>query len=99
HERTRELIDGGPYTAGDLKKLPDLVDAVVTPDELEGALGRELGVLYPVAEAPDERQERWDYPKLAIIYVVGDIVDGQSRTIPILGRELVGGETIAKAIA
>jgi len=97
--RVRTLIDNGPYTAGELEKIPELVDRVVTPDELAEELAREMGASYPVASAPAERDPRWDYPGVAVIYVDGDIVDGKSSTIPIIGVRLVGGDTIAAAIA
>ena len=79
--RVRTLIDNGPYTSGDLEKIPELVDRVVTPDELAEELMRELGAAYPVATAPDDRDPRWDYPAIAVIYMDGDIVDGKSSTI------------------
>ncbi len=97
--RVRTLIDNGPYTSGDLEKIPELVDRVVTPDELAEELVRELGAAYPVATAPDDRDPRWDYPAIAVIYMDGDIVNGKSATIPLIGMRLVGGDTIAAAIA
>jgi protease-4 len=98
-ERVRALVDGGPYTAGDLEKLPELVDEVVTGDDLSGKIHEDLGRPVGFGSARAERAERWRYPGLAIIYINGDIVDGKSQTIPILGRQLVGGDTIAEAIA
>lgn len=98
-ERVRALVDGGPYTAGDLADMPELVDGVAKPDELSKLVNQTLGASYPVSSAPSERRERWSYPKIAVIYVVGDIVDGKSSTIPILGRKLVGSETITSAIS
>ncbi len=97
--RVRTLIDNGPYTSGDLEKIPELVDRIVTPDELAEELVRELGAAYPVASAPAERDPRWDYPSIAVIYMDGDIVDGKSSSIPLVGIKLVGGDTIAASIA
>jgi protease-4 len=97
--RVRTLIDSGPYTSGELAKIPDLVDRVVTPDELAEQLVRELGAAYPVASAPVERDQRWGYPAIAVIYIDGDIVDGKSSVLPLVGTRLVGGDTIAAAIA
>ena len=98
-DRVRVLIDNGPYTAGELAKIPELVDAVVDPDQLSDALIKDLGRSYPVEDAPLEREPRWDYPAIAIIYIDGDIVDGKSSVIPLLGTQLVGGDTIASSIA
>ncbi len=93
------LIDGGPYTAGQLEKDKRMVDGVGTPERVAELIAIELGGLWPVGEAPAEKDDRWKRPAIALIYADGDIVDGKSRTIPIIGRKLVGGETIAGAIA
>jgi protease-4 len=97
--RVRELIDGGPYTSGDLERLTELVDGVVTGDDLSGKITEDMGRSVGVGRRENLRSERWDYPGLAVIHIIGDIVDGRSRTIPLLGRRLVGGDTIAAAIA
>ena len=98
-ERTRELIDAGPYTSGDLQSKAELVDGVLLPDELSKAIKEQVGPGVRIGRAARERPERWTYPKIAVIYVVGDIVGGRSQTIPILGRSLVGADTIRAAIA
>jgi protease-4 len=98
-QRVRTLIDNGPYTAGDLEKLPDLVDAIVVSDDLVPLIAKEMGRKYRYGAAPNLRAERWDRRKIAVIYIVGDIVGGSSRTVPLLGRSLVGGRTIAQALA
>lgn len=94
-----QLIDGGPYSAGQLAKDHRLVDAVAEPDRVAELIAIELGGLAPVGEAPVEKDDRWQRPTIAVIYADGDIVDGRSQTIPFLGRKLVGGETVAGLIA
>ncbi len=98
-ERVRTLIDNGPYTSGDLEKLPDLVDGVVLADDLGELIAKEMGGNYRFGSAPRERSERWDRRKVAVIYLSGDIVGGKSRNIPLLGRELVGAQTVVQALA
>lgn len=93
------VFNGGPYTAGDLAEHKTLVDAVATPDQVGELISKELGRLYPIASAPAPRPARWSVPAIAVIYIDGDIVDGTSRSIPLIGRTLVGGETITQAIA
>jgi protease-4 len=95
----RELIDNGPYTAGDLEGDTRLVDAIVTPDELGEAVAQEMGAVYPVAAAARERSDRWELPAIAVIYIDGDIIDGKNQSVPLLGRKMVGSETITQAIA
>ncbi len=93
------LIDGGPYTAGQLEKDARLVDAVARPERVAELVALELGGLSPVGTAPAEKDDRWRRPAIAVIYAEGDIVDGKSMTIPVLGRKLVGSETISALIA
>lgn len=93
-----KLVQGGPYSAGDLQNDKRLVDAVADPDQVAELISVELGGLYPVGVEPDERADRWELPAIAVIYADGDIVDGKSTTIPILGRKLVGGETMVAAL-
>jgi protease-4 len=104
-EVVKQLIDGGPYTAGELlaDKEHRLIDAVATPDELAELLVKELGGVYPIETRPRERPAKWSQPGIAVIYIDGDIVDGRSRKLPIalplFGGDLVGGDTIAGSIA
>jgi len=101
-ERVRELVDRGPYTAGDLAAMNDapLVDGVLVPEQLDKEVAQQLGGrLYPVRGPEPLRPEAWDGPRIAVVYLVGDIVDGQSRTLPVINRLLLGGNTIAAAIA
>jgi protease-4 len=97
--RVQELVDGGPYTAGDLAKMKELVDAVAPPDKVSELVVAELGGAYPVEQADPDRPDRWERPGVAVIYVDGDITDGESKTIPIIGEKLAGGQTIVASIA
>lgn len=98
-DKVKALIEGGPYTAGELSRMPKVIDAIATPDELTDVVARELGAYYPVASAPREVPDRWSYPAIAVIYIDGDIVSGNSRQVPVLGRRFTGGKTITEAIA
>jgi protease IV len=95
----KRLIDAGPYSAGDLAVDAKLVDAVATPERAAYLIGQHLGTLYPVREPARERPATWQRRKIAVIHVQGDIVDGASQTVPLLGRMMAGGETISRAIA
>lgn len=97
--RARQMIDHGPYTAGDLQGKTHIVDGIAPPKEISKLIAKELGAAYPVKAAARSRAKRWSYPEIAVIYINGDIVDGKSSTIPLLGRRLVGDETITAAIA
>jgi len=95
----RAIVDRGPYTAGELAKMTSLVDVVAEPEDLEKSITEALGGRFAVASKPTTRPERWSYPKVAVIYITGDIVGGKSRRLPVLGKQLVGGDTIAQSIA
>ena len=94
----RALVDGGPYTAGDLVKDKRLVDDVADPEQVATLVAHELGGYYPVGSSPKRAAERWQPPAIAVIYADGDIVDGKSRSIPLIGVNVVGGESISTAI-
>lgn len=98
-DTVRALVDGGPYTAGQFVDDHRLIDAVGTPDRIVELIAQELGELAPLGVAPRVADDRWQRPAIAVIYADGDIVDGESRSIPVVGRKMVGGETLARAIA
>jgi protease-4 len=104
-EVVQQLVDNGPYTAGDLMKEARLVDTVGEPPRISELVVGELGGAYPVESAPRARAPRWSTPGLAIIYIDGDIVDGPSRSLPIplplpfVSQDMAGSETISAAIA
>jgi protease-4 len=97
-DELQALIDRGPFTAGDLATSTKLVDAVAAPDKVSQLVNAELGVMLAVSSPAEVRPDRWQRPGIAIIYVDGDITDGQSKSVPILGKQLAGGETLVAAI-
>jgi protease-4 len=97
-DRVRELVDHGPYTAGQLAGDHELVDGVGSPEKISNFITRELGAGYPVDAAPRERPPRWAAPGIAIIYIDGDITGGKSQSVPVLDATLTGSETIIDAL-
>jgi protease-4 len=97
-DEVRALVDNGPYTAGQLAQDKKLVDAVAAPDTISKLITLELGGAYSVETLPTERPDRWKRPGIAVIYVDGDIVDGTSKKVPIIGTQLAGGQTLIAAI-
>ena len=98
-DEVKAIVDNGPYTAGDLAKDTKLVDAVGGPEKVAQLVAAEMGAIYPVSTPAAERPDRWTRPAIALIYVDGDIVDGKSRTVPFLGQNMVGSETLVAAIS
>jgi protease IV len=92
------LVDGGPYTAGDLAGDTRLVDAVAAPDKISELVIRELGEILPVTAPAAERPDRWQLPGIAVIYVDGDITDGKSQAVPLIGETLAGADSLIAAL-
>ncbi len=93
------LVDAGPYTSGDLAKDKKLVDEVAAPDKVAQLVASEMGIILPVDVPPRERADRWTWPKVAVIYVDGDITDGASRSLPFLTHSLAGSQTLVAALS
>jgi protease IV len=97
--RARQWIDRGPYTAADALTA-GLVDELRPGDEVEGAIAERLGrhlALRTLDTAP-ERGQTWIRPRVAIVVIDGDIVDGKSATIPFIDIKLSGMQTLVPAI-
>lgn len=94
----------GPFVAREAREA-GLVDGYAYDDELElvatELLGHKARVVDAkssvafVPRAPDEIGER---DRVAIVWVDGDMVDGRSRNVPVVGNRLVGSYTIAAAL-
>jgi protease IV len=99
-ETVRGWIDRGPYTAVEAKQA-GLVDELRHGDEIEGAIAELLGTAVPLKTLPrsPERDDDWERPAVAVIFVDGDIIDGKSAYIPILDMKFVGMQTLLPAIA
>jgi protease IV len=90
----------GPFVGKEAKDAR-LVDTFAFDDELEKVVEETTGC--PI-RLRDEARPQWIpsrfglRPGVAIVYVDGDMVDGKSRDIPLVGSRLAGSRTIAKAL-
>lgn len=100
----RDRLARGPFTAREARAA-GLVDAYAYDDELEAAVAEVAGARVPLLSAdaspalaprPDDVMGSRD--RLALIYLDGDMIDGRSRTVPLLGNRLAGSYTLAAAI-
>jgi protease IV len=96
----RKRIATGPFVASEAK-FAGLVDGFAYDDQLEDQVGALVG--FPVRLFEDRRAPRapeyfGENSGITIIYVDGDMVDGRSQTIPLLGTRLVGSYTIAETL-
>ncbi len=90
----------GPFIAPEARDAK-LVDMLVYEDEIERFVDASLGrkVLIRDLEFADEEPPYWRQPpKVAVVYLHGDMIDGESIRIPIIGIKLAGSYTIVKAL-
>ncbi|MBN1944208.1 MAG: signal peptide peptidase SppA [Bradymonadales bacterium] len=95
-EQIRELIDSTPLSPQEALER-GLVDEVCFTDELEARLSERLGRRTRIARAYDPRSGRdhtWGRrPTVAVVYVDGDIMEGASGRLPVVGR-ITGHRTL-----
>lgn len=101
-EELKEKINSGPYTASEAKKA-GLADELAFYDEVEQiARETENKNFSTLSENLYSKKTDWRYswfvpPKIALIYVTGEIVSGRSGRDFLFGNTM-GSETIAEAI-
>ena len=65
----------------------------------DGVLGTSDDDVLDDSLIPDDAPRRWaPGSKIAIVYLSGDMIDGESRFIPFVGLRLAGSRTIAEAL-
>ncbi|NUP09467.1 MAG: signal peptide peptidase SppA [Polyangiaceae bacterium] len=96
----KKTLAKGPFLAREARE-EGLVDNLVYPDEIDRFMDEVMGgdatvmKSLPVTEAP----KRWGRDeKVAIVYLSGDMVDGESQFIPYLNIRLAGSRTISAAL-
>lgn len=96
----KETLAKGPFLASEARSAK-LIDELVYPDEIGRFMQEVMGgpaqivKSLPFSEAP----KRWTRDKkIAVIYLAGDMVDGESQTIPLINIRLAGSRTIAGAL-
>ncbi len=90
----------GPFVASEARAA-GFVDGFAFDDELERVAGEMLGghISWQKYASDTLAPNRFGgRGKVGLLYVDGDIVDGRSQDIPILGNRLVGSYTIADTI-
>lgn len=96
----KEWIDDAPLRPTDALRR-GLVDELAHPDELDAELETWLGRKVRI-EAPSEAREHarayGPPPRIAVLLVQGDLVQGDSFTVPLLGRTVAGDRTLTKEI-
>jgi len=96
--RAREVLFAGPYGARQAVER-GLLDELATLDDFTRQWTERSGAsLVRLRDYVQRASQRWaGGPAIAVLQIHGDIVDGQSQDIPLLGDQ-VGDRTIAEAI-
>jgi protease-4 len=95
----RALGASGPFTAEEAKRAK-LVDALAYDDDLEHVVAEVLGrrVMLTKQESEPEAPRRFGATRrVAVLWIDGDILDGKSATVPVVGMRSAGSDTIAEA--
>lgn len=98
-ERVREIVDGGPYVMEDAIEV-GLVDATADERDMDDALERAFGGSFGRERAePDRGRQRWGrQPRVGVVVVDGEMIDGDNLDIPLLEIHATGGRSAADAI-
>jgi len=89
-------IAKGPFVA-DEAVAAGFVNGKVFDDEINRYLRQEIGKVVRIEkDEPDDvaPQSFGRQPRIAVVYLDGDIVDGRSQKIPLLGTKLAGSYTL-----
>lgn len=96
----RKTMEKGPFIASEARDQ-NLVDVLAYTDEMDRFAEETLGSPVKMVEdrTPSDSPTYWGSPsKVAIVYLSGDMVDGESQTIPFVGIKLAGSYTIVNAL-
>lgn len=95
----RAAIAQGPFTAAEALRFR-LIDGYAYDDELRRVVFEILGKNVALTDdyEPVEPRLFGEGAGIAIVYLDGDMIDGDSRKVPLLGMRLAGSYTIAKAL-
>jgi protease-4 len=98
--QVRAAAKQGPFLAEQAKTV-GFVDELAFEDEIDQALTKLVGHSTSLhsddrrAPAPNRLAPQ---PSLALVYVDGDMTDGRSKRVPLLGMESAGSYTIAESL-
>lgn len=99
-DKVREVSARGPFTATEARDAK-LIDGFAFDDELERVTRDVVGRKVTYKKFAEETRAPKHFgvrPAIGLLYIDGDIVDGRSQTIPLIGTKLVGSYTISDSI-
>ncbi|MBM4362465.1 MAG: signal peptide peptidase SppA, partial [Deltaproteobacteria bacterium] len=97
----RRRLAAGPFLAEEARAA-GFADALAFDDEVEKALSDLAGRRVELLDEPHSPRTPVRFGRqrsVALVYIDGDIVDGRSRSIPLVGMDLAGSYTLAETLA
>lgn len=94
-----ERVAKGPFVSSEARQAGFIDDYAYT-DEINAQVRRLIGQRLRLVENPSIRASR-DFGssrRVAIIYVEGDMTNGKSQTIPLVGTRMAGAVTLVETI-
>ncbi|MBX3231841.1 MAG: signal peptide peptidase SppA [Labilithrix sp.] len=99
-DQFRVVSSKGPFVASEAREAK-LVDGFAFDDELERVTQDVVGKKVSYEKLAGVRKASPYFgprPRVGLLYVDGDIIDGRSRNVPLIDTKLVGSYTIAEAV-
>lgn len=99
-QHVRDATAKGPFVAREARDA-GFLDAFAFDDELERVVRDLVGREVPLEKAEESVAEPHMFgpePRVALLYLEGDMVDGRSQKIPLIDTKLLGSYTIAESI-
>ncbi len=97
----RARIAEGPFAAGEAQSA-GLVDGIAFDDEIQQRVNELVGRPTHLIDLEDllaRHPGRFEAGRrIAIVYATGNIVDGRSRVVPLVGMETLGSYTLADTL-
>ena len=98
-EAVRALVDAGPYVA-DAAVAAELVDGTADENDMTDRLEQAFGGSFTrERREPPMQRTRWGRtPRVGVVVVDGEMIDGTNMDIPLLEIHTTGGRTATEAI-
>ncbi len=99
-KEVRERLSHGPFAAREAKEA-GLIDGYAYDDQIQKRVNELTGRKTPLRSDQRARTARATHGNegfVAVVHVNGDLVDGRSRALPLIGMDVAGSYTIADTL-
>ena len=100
-EEAAEVIANGPYNAPQMVEK-NLADGIIFRDQIKAVIEKKTGKKINLTKKFDfskKAPDTWmDGRKIGVVVIAGTMVEGKTRTVPLLGYKLAGAETLVSIL-